>query len=343
MLSSAVESVVEAEVDDIIWYEQAELHGKFEDISKKSLFSERMVDFKKLFTQVENCHKLWVTLKPKRNYERDLLLALVETDEYISNALPEDFSLSKKTQPIKKYYVICGYETADMDKKLFQLRISQDGLIGEIVWIERGVLLSGSDLMCGFSLVNDALQIGATFLKDDAKDNTGIALRVMRPIARDDNQTWYQLYGFEAHTCRNQPQDEPGFYYNQSKSKLKTAVQAIKKYSLETALSKLPINAKKVLLELVQRYLPSKKENAATAEPKTVGGLCERVFEVQTSATTTETQIKKQREAKKDCAFLYELFLKRTEKPAKQTFGASYHENVNTLHDTTLFVVKKAK
>lgn len=340
MISNVASPKNETVVDDIIWYEQAELHQNFLEIAKKQAFGERMKDFKKLFTEVDACYKLWVTLKSKTRGERHLLLALVDTDEYFSNALPEDFALPNKAQPVKKYHVICGYETEDMDKKLFQLRISQDGEIGEIVWIEKGALLTGSDLMCGFSLMNDALKINATFLKDDAKDKEGIPLRVMRPIARNDEQTWYQLYGFEVHNCRNQPQEEPEFFYNQSRSKFKTAVQAIKKYTLESALSKLSADVKNMLQMLVQRYTPSKKQTLIRAKPETVGGLCERVFNVQTKIAKTEKQSKKQVQAKIDCVFLYKLFLKRADKPSKQAFGTSYHKSVNTLHDTSLFVMK---
>lgn len=340
MISSVMSPQNDTVVDDIVWYEQAELHQNFLEIAKKQSFSERMKDFKKLFTEVDAYYKLWVTLKSKTRGERDLLFAMVDTDEYFSNALPEDFSLPNTAQPIKKYHVICGYETENMDKKLFQLRISQDGLIGEIVWIEKGVLLTGSDLMCGFSLINDALKINAVFLKDDAKDNEGIPLRVMRPIARDDDQTWYQLYGFEVHTCRNQPQEEPEFVYNQSRSKFKAAVQVIKKYTLENALNRLSGNAKNMLQALVQRYMPSKEKNLTRTIPETVGGLCERVFDVQTKIAKTEKQPKKQVQAKKDCNFLYKLFLKRSDKPSKQVLDASYHRSVNTLHDTSLFVMK---
>jgi hypothetical protein len=193
--------------------------------------NERFVKLKSLFTfiparQNDNEYwNLWLEIPgDEATSSPTYVNLLIEEDEYDSQCFPEarvnfrSYNLNPFLSS-KSYYIKACEENND-NNYYFQLRIDPSFETSEIVHLQRGAGLSGTDIKKLILYFLDYIRPSFTYLHDDAKiistdHPMDIALRVLLPIVSDQPNTWYSKDGFYVAHYQNLLNSEGNYRFPQ--------------------------------------------------------------------------------------------------------------------------------
>jgi len=298
-------------------------------------FVQRLFALESVLTSCDDVHKIWLNLGPKilkkGGDEKAVLLVLKQTLEYEANAIPVEALRNEFSCKTDKFYILNIFCDENSCRPNLQLRVSEDGLVGEINWIERSTAVTGSDLFEIFDMISDFLRIENVILRDAAQDSEKLPLRVLRPLIKADGQTWYQTKEFEIYDCDSIKVLDEGRVFHQNKGMFRNAVSKLRRFKISSLLSLFFTNKAKARCEKILKcsVAPEDKENLENIE---LSVLLSNVFEKSISGKRGS------KTAKNDLKFLYTNLLNPKWQRGK---APKFEKACATLHNTELFIKRR--
>tara|TARA_R110002110_G_scaffold415856_3_gene658467 strand:+ start:45714 stop:46793 length:1080 start_codon:yes stop_codon:yes gene_type:complete len=329
-------------VDDVAYKKLSKFEAKLNETLQLSdrvdgSFEKRISALRSVSTDCGGVHKIWLILNEQEMLrgaeEKCMLLLMKPTSEFKGNAIPLEEIKKEFTCDMENFYVFSLLDDEAASKPNLELRVSLDGRVGEITWIESNATVSGNDLFKVFELISDFLKIENVILRDASQDNQGLPIRVLRPLIKSDEKTWYQSKKFEVYDCNDVKILGEQKYFHQSKINFKKSVETLRNFNIRDLLSLFPKRKDKAKYKkIINRSLDlTSTENTDNIN---LSQLFEGVF---TKSTSGERGCKT---ARKDLCYLYENILnpERYKKIKPELEKASA-----TLHETGLFVRKAVR
>eukprot|EP01083_Nonionella_stella_P063124 164067_1 len=255
-LTVTVEKLQGADLHETTWADLLEdLRGY---ICAPFSFRDRMDELCGALTHVNN--SLWgahvMTDKGVK------LKFVVERAKYASNMMPVRHSHSKTC-----WYVYLLDE--DFDTSLLELRASENGFWGELVWVQKGLRVSGNQILDMTVEIERCLKVGWFYVLDDSKLKIEmplskrvcrskmkyILLRILLPISQRKPLTWYQrkmkIFPTKCDKIRGA---DKGTFYTQCPTQYATAVQCVRTTTV-TELNRIFPTNHNILKRLRHKYL----------------------------------------------------------------------------------------
>ena len=240
------------------------------------LFQDRLHHFLNQFSPIPKLnssgidyYQAWLnfpagSLKP---FQSEFNLEInVSFGAFKSNALTKEASGEADTS---FFLHIKIFDEDARETPLVQLRVNPQGNIAELVYLQKGLWMSGNQLKELSLLMLKALKPDHIYLNDDANislnvpgsmESLTVPIRSYLPLMSPEGETWYGKDGFSPLYCQElQTSDkkvkktqDPTIYYN--------AVAQVRNTSLKDLYQKiLPKKSTSVMLDLCARYLPDIK------------------------------------------------------------------------------------
>ena len=131
------------------------------------------------------------------------------------------------------------------------LRCDKGGTCGELVWLQKGTNVSGTDALAIENAISSALDLRWVYLHDDSKIKFGgntsrstcnLYLKTIRSIAK--GQSWYSQAFYRPFSCKGWPSQtsingksqtgvEAGTIFTQNAKDYKNAVEFIRSFKLK--------------------------------------------------------------------------------------------------------------
>ena len=145
---------------------------------------------------------------------------------------------------VKDYWffrVVEGHSSKE--NTILLLRCDKGGNCGELVWLQKGHHVSGTDALAIENAISNALDLRWVYLHDDSKIKYGgntqrsqanLYLKTIRSIAK--GQSWYSQAFYRPFNCQGWPSQtnihqtgvEPGTVFTQNAKHYKQAVKVIR-------------------------------------------------------------------------------------------------------------------
>lgn len=130
------------------------------------------------------------------------------------------------------------------ENTILLIRCDKGGNCGELVWLQKGQSVSGTDALAIENAISSALDLRWVYLHDDSKIKYGgntsrsqanLYLKTIRSIAK--GQSWYSQAFYRPFNCKGWPSQtnihqtgvEPGTVFTQNANEYKKAVKLIRK------------------------------------------------------------------------------------------------------------------
>ncbi|MBA2369116.1 MAG: hypothetical protein H0V82_08860 [Candidatus Protochlamydia sp.] len=235
---------------------------EFQDILEIHSDANSMQRFEKLqsisIKQEENSWVFWLHI-PEGCLSTKSTWIYMNIDERVfdSQCFSEcDQNYPKASLSNQKYYFINACYDDNENKYFFQIRLDKEIKIAEIIHIERGAYISGTNVKKICMEILDFLKLDKIFLNDDAKiqvvdSKESIALRISLPVSRDDMQTWYSE--FKPLSFNNLFNQKNVKYIDQNEETYRTSLDTVRNQSI-IALPKTREDANE-LKKWIKKYL----------------------------------------------------------------------------------------
>ena len=204
----------------------------------------------------EHCiYGLWIKLTNdiigdnQNNLITTNIKLIVSLSHYMSNTTLESTIQKCITSDNEKlYFLIQLFEENTFSKgPLLTLRCDRYNEYGELVWLQKGLNVSGTDALAIENAISSALDLRWVYLHDDSKIQYGgnskrgdarIYLKTIRTIAK--GQSWYAQAYYKPFNCFGWPSESDvnktgvpkGTVFNQNKTKYFNAVKYIRSYDI---------------------------------------------------------------------------------------------------------------
>jgi len=296
---------------------------------------EKMHYLQTLFSKTAEFHQLWVTWDATR--EAYIKIILKKSEEYQSNVFPEIVNKPEFQHQHQSYYYFNCYGSDTPEAiLLLQLRISENGKTGELVWLRSEANLSGENLMSFYHLLSQYLQIEKTFLLDASEYKKSL-IRITRPLVDPDGKSWYTKHGFELFDCRMLPSLEDGVFFQQESCVYQDSIGILKETPCEVLLNACENPRDKAFLkEVQQQYLPGFIQHSLTASlsntSPSVGALAKAMYTRMRKDIDTTHKIRKGRPHQHAFQLFYKKFLAPQHTAFKKPNSANPRSKKKGLH-----------
>lgn len=327
---------------DIPWFESK---TDFNDVLTKAPFSdqtfgERIQKLKYSAAEVEGLYHFWLTFKK----DKHVLISFYESDAYLSYTFPQNLANPQHygiPEACKSYYYFEFFDENEVNRKPCAIvRVSTDGKIGEIYWVEKGKNLTGTEVMESILPIDEFLQVEKLFLKDGAEDAFQRSLRILKPIAEPNGQPWYVRFGFGLFRCDALPEVQKGYYFEQDSDKLKEAIAFVKRFKLNPKNLKAGLKrAGEHFKEVFNKYFPNHKPD----HYPTVGECISKVYQQVRSKGEPDNQ-----DAQADLTCLYNTLLVAYHEAERKNRkfmvqDSKYTEAVEEMRTSMLYVKERPR
>lgn len=236
-------------------------------------FQDRLKHFLNQFSPIPkpcglgiDYHQVWINF-PEGNlsaFQEEFNLDIkVFYSPFESNTLTQNSSGENETQ---SFLHIKVFDEDEYETPLIQLRVNPQGNTAEIVYVQKGSFLSGTQMKeLALSMLN-ALKPDLVYLNDDAKftfdvpnsmETLTVPIRSYLPIISPQGETWYGKDGFSPLQCNNLQTSDPHIKKTQDPTEYYRSVALVRNTSLKDLYQYiLPEESKNTLLDLCARYLP---------------------------------------------------------------------------------------
>lgn len=189
----------EAIEEDPKWVDLQEIHEElFSKFGPQDTFKERIEQFT---CYLEGAKGIYINLDDKCIY-----LEILKTDQFTSEALPKElFSEDGSSYVDIKVHESFEENGEYIDEDILTIRCSENGLLNELVKIEKGKTITGTEGMKIFEeKIVPWFNLKRVFLYDDAKkiDPIPIPLRKNGIFLRDGS-SWYERQKYSLYNCEN--------------------------------------------------------------------------------------------------------------------------------------------
>lgn len=226
------------------------------------------------------------------------------------------------------------------DKQILNIRCSENGLLNELVKIEKGHNISGTKGMEIFEMIVPWFGLRKVYLYDDAQlpylNNN--AKKQFLPIRKcsifiEDGQSWYEKKGFELVECVSMPildniikiSQNPYDYRNAKEFVCMTQLKDLCLYT-----GAFPVVCNKIMT-MQKKYLPS-----VQAEP-TIKDLVSAIVKISQSPIG-----KVSLPAKNDLLFFFDKCMKPWNTPEKNPSLQNYLKAIQIIEDARIYVKEYA-
>ncbi len=171
-------------------YSLAEFESLCTRISQIKSFEGRWEEFTRLFIdRTYRGEPVSLSLEEMR--------CTLQLAPFASRVFSEEFLLGHyRNFRITKMFFLHLYETNTCFNPILEFSLSQDGRVGELAWLEKGLHISGTTVIDIFKKFEKALRVKTIYLYENAEINIGkrdhLRLRLIYPIADQDGLPWYQ-------------------------------------------------------------------------------------------------------------------------------------------------------
>jgi len=191
---------------------------------------------------------LWLQIPQKDKW----IMLLINDGGWFTNCTSEQQMMGHVTSSDQRDYwffrVIEGHSSNNNICLL--LRADKGGTCGELVWLQKGFNVSGTDALAIENAISSALDLRWVYLHDDSKIKYGgntsrsqcnLYLKTIRSIAK--GQSWYSQAFYRPFSCKGWPSQtningktqtgvEPGTVFTQNAKDYKNSVTFIRNYKL---------------------------------------------------------------------------------------------------------------
>lgn len=239
-----------------------------------SSFQERLKHFLNKLTPIYSAdgsklayHQLWINF-PKGTFspfqdELDLEL-IVKAGKFESNTLTAK-SGGELTTPY--FFHLKIFAEDDRSAPLAAIRFNPEGTKGELVYIQKGKHLTGTQMSDLTFMILNFLKVDFVYLNDDAHfpvqvpgttTTLELPIRMYLPIMSSQGETWYGKRKFSPLSCHQLQTSDKSVIKTQDPTQYYEAVKNVRDISLAILYREvLNPEAQKELITLCQRYLPS--------------------------------------------------------------------------------------
>jgi len=188
---------------------------------------------------------VWLQVPQKEKW----ILLEIKAGDWYTNCTSEETMMGYATQKGTHHYWffrVCE-SLLHKDNTILLLRADKGGVCGELVWLQKGVYVSGTDALAIENAISEALNLQWTYLHDDSKivmggnntrKNSALYLKTVRAVARQ--KSWYAQALYQPFTCSNWPCQndrdqtgvEPGSVFNQNAKEYRRAIEYVRNLSV---------------------------------------------------------------------------------------------------------------
>eukprot|EP01084_Bolivina_argentea_P260717 440366_1 len=242
-------------------------HQHMDRKRQRQLFTAKMNRFLSFCSKIEICndghaqlyYALWLQIPQKKEKWIQLLIS---DGGWFTNCTSEQQMMGYVTKTgDKDYWFFRVLEGQNSQSNIvLLLRCDKGGNCGELVWLQKGQNVSGTDALAIENALSSALDLRWVYLHDDSKIKyTGnssrctchLYLKTIRSIAK--GQSWYAQALYRPFNCKGWPSQtsidgktqtgvEPGTIFTQNAQEYKHAVHVIRSFKLKTLRKELILN-----------------------------------------------------------------------------------------------------
>ena len=190
---------------------------------------------------VSTYYCLWLQIPQKEKW----IQLIINDGDWFTNCTSEETMMSFTTPVGSKHYwffrIIENQSSAN--NTILLLRADKGGICGELVWLQKGTNVSGTDALAIENAISEALDLKWTYLHDDSKINVPgnstrshncLYLKTLRSIAK--GKSWYAQALYAPFSCTKWPSQsnvnqtgvEQGTVFTQDAKQYRSAITYIR-------------------------------------------------------------------------------------------------------------------
>jgi len=191
-------------------------------------------------------HCLWLKIPQKEHW----LQLMINHGDWYTNCTSEQTMMTYETKPGSNHYWFFRIVENHLHSAntILLLRADKGGVCGELVWLQKGIHVSGTDALAIENAISEALDLKWTYLHDDSKinipgnstrTNNALYLKTIRSIAK--GKSWYAQALYQPFSCSNWPSQsnilqtgvDVGTVFTQNAKEYKDAITYVRGMSVK--------------------------------------------------------------------------------------------------------------